>query len=79
MPCYDGRDDCRIETRIVYREGIDPSWKVEAERLSERCKLLTDLLCKAGRARVNKTDIPPEVLSWWDEHCEIDRQHGEPW
>lgn len=77
MPCHDGRDDVRIETRYV--NGVDPSYRAEAERLASRCNELTNLLCQAGRARANQTDIPVEVLAWWEEHCEIDRQHGEPW
>lgn len=77
MPCYDPQNQPIIETRIV--NGVDPSYKTEAERLSKRCAELTDLLCKAGRARMNKTDIPVEVLNWWDRHCEMDRQRGEPW
>lgn len=75
MPCSDGRDDVRIE----YVRGVDPHYKAEADRLSKRCKTLTDLLCKAGRARYRKTEIPKEVLQWWDEHCKIDRARGEPW
>ena len=77
MPCYDGED--RVRTKIVYEDGVDPHHKREADRLSLRCKALTTLLCAVGRARYNKTDIPAAVLEWWDEHCEIDRQHGEPW
>ena len=75
MPCFDTRD--RI--KVVYAKGVDPSYRDEAERLSKRCKELTALLCKAGRARYHKTDIPVEVLNWWQEHCKIDAAHGEPW
>ena len=77
MPCYDSRDNVRTE--IVYKDGVDPRYKIEAERLSARCKEMTALFCAAGRARYTKTEIPKEVLEWWDEHCELDRSHGEPW
>jgi hypothetical protein len=70
----------------VYAKGHDPHYKTmynearqEALRISKRAAALTDLLCKAGRARHNKTDIPPEVLKWWEEHCKLDRLRGEPW
>lgn len=82
MPCRDMDDDIRY----VYKEGHDPLYKKRFEGaqvlLNERKKRLdelTDLLCKAGRARYNKTKIPKEVLQWWDEHCKIDRARGEPW
>ena len=75
MPCYDSRDN----VRTVYQNGVDPHYKAEAERLSARCKELTILLCDAGKARYRKTDIPTSVLNWWDEHCKLDAEHGEPW
>jgi hypothetical protein len=75
MPCYDPRDD----TRVVYEKGHDPQYREEAKRLSQRCQELTNLLCMAGRARHNKTEIPPEVLNWWEDHCKRDRKKGEPW
>lgn len=75
MPCYDARDN----VRVVYEKGVDPYYKAEAERLSARCKEMTILLCAAGRARYRKEEIPVEVLNWWDEHCTLDREHGEPW
>lgn len=78
MPCYDPRDDIR-ERRVVV--DVDENKELIAENNALRARLdnLTDLLCKTGRARYNKTNIPKEVLDWWDEHCEIDRQRGEPW
>lgn len=75
MPCYDGRNN----VREVIVNGVDPHYKAEAERLSARCQEMTMLLCAAGRARYRKTEIPVEVLAWWDEHCKLDREHGEPW
>lgn len=75
MPCHDGRDD----VRLVYREGHDPHYQEEAQRLSDRCATLTNLLCQIGRARYNKTNIPKDVLDWWAEHCKNDNSHGEPW
>lgn len=75
MPCYDDRND----VRVVYASGVDPKYREEAERLAGRCKQLTQLLCAAGRARYRKEEIPPDVLTWWDEHCKLDRLHGEPW
>ena len=64
MPCYDPRVECSSNEVAELRAKVDT---------------LTDLLCKAGRARHNKTNIPPEVLKWWEDHCEIDRKRGEPW
>lgn len=82
MPCYDERDS----VRTIFKDGYDPSSKYEIEqlekenkRLSDRCSNLTELLCATGRARYRKTEIPVEVLAWWDDHCKIDREHGEPW
>lgn len=75
MPCRDPRDD----VRVVYEKGVDPFYEEEAKRLALRCNMLTNLLCQAGRARHNKTDIPVEVLKWWDNHCKMDRLRGEPW
>lgn len=75
MPCHDDRDNCRT----VYEKGHDPYYEEEARRLSSRCKELTELLCSAGKARYNKTNIPKAVLVWWDSHCKLDKSHGEPW
>lgn len=75
MPCNDDRDS----VRTVYKDGFDPYFQEEAKRLSARCHELTTLLCSAGRARYNKTEIPIAVLKWWDEHCQIDKNRGEPW
>ncbi len=75
MPCSDSRDNVTIR----YEKGVDPAYQHEAQRLSKRCQELTQLLCKAGRAKYGRTDIPPEVLNWWQEHCKLDRAHGEPW
>ena len=75
MPCYDPRDN----TRVVYEKGHDPHFAEEAKRLSIRCKELTNLLCQAGRARHNNTNIPYEVIAWWDNHCKLDKSRGEPW
>ncbi len=82
MPCYDERD----RVRTVYEKGFGPSskeeikrLKAETKRLSARCEKLTELLCSAGRARYRKTNIPASVLKWWEDHCKLDRKHGEPW
>lgn len=48
-------------------------------KLTARNNILARLLCAAGRARKNKTDIPPDVLEWWEEHCKADEARGEPW
>lgn len=68
MPCYEPR------TSINEAAARDSIHILEA-----RIDRLTDLLCKAGRARKNKTEIPSDVLSWWEKHCEEDRQRGEMW
>lgn len=47
MPCRNPEDD----VRVLYENGVDPQYKLEAERLSARCQELTQLLCEAGRAR----------------------------
>ena len=84
MPCHDPRDSSTYHSDKIDRfckDVCDTRGRLESDnaRLSERCKEMTDLLCKAGRARHSKTDIPVEVLKWWDEHMELDRTHGEPW
>lgn len=75
MPCYDSRDDIRT----VYEKGHDPAAQRRADELKRRLDEVTDLLCKAGRARYNGTKIPAAVLKWWDDHCKIDKSRGEPW
>lgn len=84
MPCSNQGTYPHVQT--IYSEGPDPSDKIVIKRLrvelaeaKTRNDFLADLLCKTGRARANKTDIPADVLSWWDEHCKFDRQRGEPW
>jgi hypothetical protein len=77
MPCRDARDD--EYSRVVYEKGHDPYYKAEADYLKKRCDDLTNLLCLAGRARYNKTNIPKEVIAWWDNHCKLDKSRGEPW
>lgn len=95
MPCYMSDDSVRAmgewveaehqkprpqdECKIRELEAKVSHYENESQRLSTRCANLTVLLCAAGRARYNKTDIPVAVLQWWEEHCEIDRLHGEPW
>lgn len=76
MPCFDGRSG---DGRVVYEKGFDPDSKRIIQNQKKRLDSLTDLLCKAGRARSNKTDIPLEVLQWWDDHCKLDKKRGEPW
>lgn len=74
MPCSDPRDSS------CFRESDpDPHLREENIRLSSRCAMLTDLLCKVGRARYRQHDIPPEVLDYWREHCALDSSRGEPW
>ncbi len=79
MPCSDGYDR-------EWRKPCDNSsgilvefYMKKAAALENRCDELASLLCSVGRARHNQKDIPPEVLTWWDRHCELDRQRGEPW
>lgn len=40
---------------------------------------LTALLCSAGRAYWSKKEMPQEVLIWWEHHCALDKNRGEPW
>lgn len=75
MPCRDDRDS----PLVVYREGHDPCYHQKSQALQARLDELTDLLCQAGRARHNKTEIPRAVLAWWDEHCKLDAARGEFW
>jgi hypothetical protein len=75
MPCHDPRDN----VSVVYAKGYDPHYQQEAERLGKRCAELTSLLCQAGRARHNKTNIPQPVIEWWDRHCKLDKSKGQPW
>lgn len=77
MPCSDDR-------REYSEPPNQPSTVAEfymkkAAALENRCDELASLLCAVGRARRNQKDIPPEVLTWWDRHCELDRKRGEPW
>lgn len=59
--------------------GVDPLYKEEAQRLSERCKELTRLLCLAGRSAYKNEIVHNDVIKWWDEHKKIDDEHGETW
>lgn len=74
MPC---RDDCGPAP--IYERGHDPHFMREAKRLQKKCDELTDMLCSVGRARYRKTNIPPKVLNWWQNHCKWDAERGEPW
>jgi hypothetical protein len=56
-----------------YDSRDDPSY------LQENIDYLTDLLCKAGRAFATKTEPPPDVLNWWEEHRKEDEARGEKW
>ena len=73
MPCTDGG--------IPYQEPTSKQRKkIQRIQLEEKVDYLTDLLCQAGRARYNNRErIPVEVLEWWQDHCEIDAERGEPW
>jgi hypothetical protein len=75
MPCSSGMD----VPQIVYQPGVDPRYRDEVLQLKAELDNVTALLCAAGRARKHKTDIPPEVLNWWDRHCHVDAVRGEPW
>jgi len=82
MPCSDGLPSYQT----VYKDGHDPYYKnaykdevARNRKLKARNDLLADLLCKAGRAKYARTDIPGEVIDWWREHCRFDRSRGEPW
>lgn len=57
----------------------DPDTHLEPERLRQKIHMLTDLLCKAGRAYANETPIPKEVVEFWLEHRKLDKERGEPW
>lgn len=75
MPCRDDRDSCQT----VYREGHDPHYQELCQQLQARNNMLATLLCAVGRARKYQTDIPPEVIAWWRQHCMEDAARGEPW
>ena len=75
MPCSDA--GWPQESRGITDEE---QMKTTLALLRLKVDTLTDLLCKAGRARQNPYEqYPPEVLKWWEDHCEIDRKRGEPW
>jgi len=78
MPCRDERDN-EPRTVYVYKDGHDPWYKELCDRQQARLDMLADLLCKVGRARKNKTNIPPKVIKWWEDHCKHDASRGEPW
>jgi len=40
---------------------------------------VTQLLCSAGRCYWARTEMPQEVLIWWEHHCVLDKKRGEPW
>ena len=65
-------DNIQLATQLATQE-------TEMLKLRNTVNILTDLLCKTGRARYNKTHIPPEVLNWWVDHCKWDEERGEPW
>lgn len=47
--------------------------------LEERVHLLTDLLCKIGRALSEERPIPVECVKWLEDHACFDKERGEPW
>jgi len=86
MPCQDYPSSYHTETKIVYKNGSDPRTEFELTKqirrnreLNDRNNELAQMLCAVGRARMSKTPIPVSVLKWWDDHCRMDRLHGEPW
>lgn len=76
MPCRDDRDECHT---YIYRDGYDPQAKKDIQELKAKLNRVTHLLCLTGRARYNKTNIPHEVITWWDGHCKLDKSRGQPW
>lgn len=76
MPCSDGGGPASRDERLVQHEG---EYKYETVVLQAKLDKLTDLLCQAGRARHNKTEIPRAVLDWWYKHCRRDAARGEFW
>lgn len=81
MPCITYPDEYGPKNKkTIPTENIQlATQEAEIVKLMTAVNTLTDLLCKAGRARHNKTNIPPEVLNWWADHCKWDEQRGEPW
>ena len=71
MPCHDGREDDISLQRIEHAQRVSD--------LIARNNQLARLLCEAGRARHNKTEVPNVVLQWWAQHCAQDAARGEPW
>lgn len=84
MPCVEDRDNTPNflikESEVVahYKNIINDIQK-ENNRLSDRCKALTTLLCMAGRAYFNKKDMPTSVVGYWKAHKELDESNGRPW
>jgi len=62
----------------------DPRYKerlheAEVAELKKRNDELANLLCKAGRASLNKLEVPEDVQRWWKTHSTFDERRGEPW
>ena len=48
-------------------------------RLTKSENQLTDMLCRIGRNYFMGKDLPEDVVKWMEEHCEYDKERGEPW
>ena len=73
MPCFytgSAEGDARYAADEASKRAA--KYKKELDRL-------TDLLCKAGRARHNGIVPPVEVRKWWAEHRCQDAKRGEEW
>ena len=83
MPCSDGgpTEDEERRNRERTSRRMNEQARLAQNYVESKKKLdkLTDLLCKAGRARKNKTNIPQADLTWWDDHYKLDAERGEPW
>ena len=70
MPCYYA--ESAEGDRAYSLEQVVADQKKELDRL-------TNLLCKAGRAHLNKKSVPMDVRLWWSVHRCADEARGEKW
>ena len=47
--------------------------------LQARLNVVTDLLCKVGKAIKNQEPLPQDVAEWMARHAKADIDRGQPW